>query len=179
LLLQVLVGELQFADGVAHSLQPVIASFDLILLLAQLAHQFSIVSFGLIERLLQSGISGLSAPHLLFDALQFRHTGVELCAESVALLLQSFAFLFESLQSETQCLVFLVAALVLVFGLFNLEPDCLALSSSSVALSFQSAVLAEEVLNDKVRLLQLDTVVIDLGPQLKRSPLVDLKLVPK
>lgn len=103
--------------------EPVLSLFDVFALLLELCHQFGVVLLGLVEGLFETSVSRLHPSDFLLDVFEFVETGIEYVGEMFALLLNMFAFLLEGFEGECECAVVVVAALVLVLHLLDLEAN--------------------------------------------------------
>jgi hypothetical protein len=130
----------------------------------------------LVQSLFQAGVARLHASDLFLDVLEFVQAGVKYVGKVFALVLNIFAFLLESLQSKCQPSIFIVAPLIFVLDLLDLEPNSLDFRGPGIILSFEVSVAPEQLFNQQIGLLELNSEIIDLGPQLNNALFVDVRL---
>ena len=156
--------------------QLVLRLLRLLVLELQLGDQLLVVVFGLVQRLVQLRIDGLAVPHSSLQILQFLDVAVQKGVEAIAFLFQTFAFVFESLDSDGQVFVLFIGALVLVVDGLDFHGDLLHLIESGVIHSLFEGVLSDQFFYLHAGLLQVYLQKIDFLPQVQHSVLVNVAL---
>ena len=179
LLLQVLVAETQIGNIVVNLLKFLFSPLAIFILVLQLTHEFVVVLFGLVQSLLEPGISRLSVPNILLKVLQLSHICIKEVGQVITFVLNSLSLLLQSLDVQGQGLVLIVTSLILVLNVLDLVPEILDLSRPAITLALEVGVTSQQFLDQHVGLLQLHPQVIDLPPQLDDRLLVDVRLDPE